>query len=304
MDHGDLAKPDQGARRRASHYTTFLIMQALRVLGDVKVVPAMDPIQLEHTLKEADLLQIEWDAPYLPFGEDPATKTQNYKRVGGCTTKVIRWAFEAQGLHAPLGSGYDYNEIGVPRPVDIYIKSLRPTLDPGFQSSVDFGFGSYVPVSLHWHQLDNKAPAWQADPNGGIVWRQADQEIDVWVGNRGTSTATDVTVSVWFAVWPAAQDEPPANRHRSASGLLISIQIPLFATSSWRSPILDSWPQRAVSVETPVYVTFIYNMLDLGCLAVPPDLDHDSSRFPSHRVFDPDCRLRLYRQWFQSEHFR
>lgn len=203
IDRDHLNQPDREVRRRASHYTCFLVMKALKILGDAKVVPAMSPLQLQLALFEADVRQVLWSASYPPG--HPA-----YTRVGGCSTKVIRWAFEAQGLHAPPGSGHDHNAIGVPRPVDIYIKSLRPTFDLGLQSAVDFGEGSYVPTSLHWQrQVADETPRWQADPIRGIVWRPVDEEIDVFVKNRGQATATGVRVRVWAAEWPAAQDDPP-----------------------------------------------------------------------------------------------
>ena len=41
--------------------------------------------------------------------------------------KVIRWAFEVQGLYNPFGK--ITNAPGAPPPVDIYIEDLRPTLE-------------------------------------------------------------------------------------------------------------------------------------------------------------------------------
>ncbi|MDM0075524.1 hypothetical protein QTH90_14070 [Variovorax sp. J2P1-59] len=203
--NNDLTKPDKEARLRASHYACFLIMQALHILGDVKVVPAMKPDQLEKALIDADRFPSTWSATY------PAGHPQPYTRVGGCTTKAIRWAFEAQGLHA-IGSppAYDSNAPGAPDPVDIYIKSRRLDTDVGFPSAVNFGPGSYVPTSLHWQRNSaDEKPKWQADPDHGIKWRKNVGKIDVEVGNRGQLPAMNVRVGVWFAEWPAAQPVPP-----------------------------------------------------------------------------------------------
>ena len=215
VDSTNLTLPDQEKRRRVSHYTCFLIMKALQIRGDAKVAPTMRPLQLEKALIEADVHQVVWSASYPP-GHAP------YERVGGCSTKVIRWAFEAQGLHAPAGHEYDHNAIGDPEPVDIYIKSLRPNFDLGLQSAVDFGPGSYVPTSLHWQQgVADETPKWQADPLNGILCRPAAGEIDVWVGNRGTATASNVRVRVWAAEWPAGTAPPVWN-----SGAAIWVHCP------------------------------------------------------------------------------
>jgi hypothetical protein len=199
----DLTTPDKAARLRASHYACFLIMKALNILGDAAVAPAMIPEQLEKALFEADL-HTTWSATYPPGAPQP------YTRVGGCTTKAIRWAFEAQGLHA-FGTppSYDNNTTGAPEPIDIYIKSRRLDFDVGFPSAVNFGPGSYVPTSLHWQANPaDDPPKWQADPAHGITWRKADGKIDVEVGNRGQLTAKDVAVSVWAAEWLAGQPPP------------------------------------------------------------------------------------------------
>ena len=58
--------------------------------------------------------------------------------------KVVRWAFEAQGLYRSFT-----NAPGYPPPVDIFIESLRPTTDL-VSGTLDYGKGSYVPVSLQW----------------------------------------------------------------------------------------------------------------------------------------------------------
>lgn len=197
------SQPDHFERLRASHHACFLIMQGLRILGHAKTVPSLLPDQFEKALIDADKYLGVRKVVY-----PPATAANPFVRVGGCSTKLIRWCFEAQGLHAD-GPGYDFNCPGKPRPVDIYVKSLRPSWDTGMNGEVPYGDGSYVPVSLHWQNaVGAAAPLWQADPAAGIVWRPAAGQIDVNVGNRGTSTASGVKVSVWTIAWPGNQSPP------------------------------------------------------------------------------------------------
>jgi hypothetical protein len=95
--------------------------------------------------------------------------------------------------------------------VDVYVANGRAsaTTDGG---QVAYGKGSYAPVSLHWDLAQNgnepSLPAWQAAP--GAVQVQADG-IHVAVGNRGSDTAHNVQVSVFWIVWPLNQPAPVWN---------------------------------------------------------------------------------------------
>ena len=51
--------------------------------------------------------------------------------------KVIRWAFEAQGLYNPFGK--ITNAPGTPPPVDVYIKDLRPTSETTPCGDINYG---------------------------------------------------------------------------------------------------------------------------------------------------------------------
>lgn len=200
-DPGNLARASEKCFE-ASHYTCFLIMKALQILGDNQITPSQMPDQYEQALFDADLYLGTWKASYQVDTAQP----EKYARVGGCTTKVIRWCFEVQGLHAP-GKTNDFDCPGAPEPVDIYVKSRRPDTDEGMDGIVSYGPGSYVPVSLHWNKPADPESKWQADPDEGIIWNPGMRQIKVKVGNRGTLRARGVTVSTWAIAWSTG--DPP-----------------------------------------------------------------------------------------------
>jgi hypothetical protein len=190
-------QPDIARRESASHYSVYLIMRGIQILGPSDIVPAHEPDQLVSALIDADKGTQTWDVTFPPIGYPlPLGETRfQFHRVGGCVHKVIRWAFEAQGLYRSSN-----NEPGFPPPVDVYIQDLRP--DPG---AISYGPGSYIPVSLHCDDAQGQGdvpPEWQADPNAIIV-APGTGEITVKVGNRGTELAQDVEVSLWWHEWPA-----------------------------------------------------------------------------------------------------
>lgn len=189
---------DAHARRRASHYCVYLLMQALQLMGDTRIQATATPAKFVHWLRQADLQHGEWTAAFPPIV---------FRRVGGTLGKVIRWAFEAQGLY---GQG---NGPGQPPPVDIYIPDRRPERDEAMHGETAHGAGSYVPVSLHWPSRAATAagdtPLWQADPDHGILWHAGDALVEVRVGNRGEADADDVGVTLWSAPWPEGTLPPP-----------------------------------------------------------------------------------------------
>jgi hypothetical protein len=97
------------------------------------------------------------------------------------------------------------NGPGSPPPVDVYIESNRPSSD-GLDCRVDYGPGSYAPVSLDWDpkQAASQVLPWQAKPEAVVV---RGNKIYVKVGNRGSEDATNVSVRVWWRKWP--DDTPP-----------------------------------------------------------------------------------------------
>ena len=190
---------DVNTRHAASHYCVFLIMKALQLLGTPPaVILKNDPDQLVRELILADVGTSLFSVP-------AADGMTYYQRIGGCAQKVIHWAFEAQGLYAPAGT--ITNAPGLPPPVDVYIANGRGS-ELTENGTVEYGPGSYAPVSLHWDpdQAGGDPLPWQATRDAITVQASG---ISVVVGNRGSEKATDVTVAVWWHEWPI-NTPPPA----------------------------------------------------------------------------------------------
>jgi hypothetical protein len=183
--------PDGTARELASDYVVYLIMRGIELLGDARFAPANRPEQFVEALIQADR------GPPFTFPN----------RIGGCARKVIRWAFEAQGMY-PADPNVISNVPGRHDPVDIYIEDRRPTAETSQRCSVEHGPGAYVPVSLDWGRYtDPRAgiPRWFAQETA--VENQGGQ-VFVRVGNRGRADAAGVTVRVWWHAWPAGNPPP------------------------------------------------------------------------------------------------
>lgn len=200
---GPSGDPDPHARRSASHYCVYLIMRGIQILGTSLVSPTNDPDQFASALIDADISTASstpsWHVVFPPVF--PPGPPDTFDRIGGCVNKVIRWAFEAQGLYNLFGK--ITNAPGTPPLVDIYIDDLRPSSETTIYGNIDYGRGSYNPVSLEWDQNQSPTdvpPKWQADPAAIAV--AANGKISVVVRNRGTKQAQKVTVSVWWHDWP------------------------------------------------------------------------------------------------------
>jgi hypothetical protein len=170
-----------------------------------------EPDQLVTALMDADIGTITWDVLWdVTFPPPPYSReTFLFNRVGGCVHKVIRWAFEAQGLYAVAGT--ITNAPGLPPPVDIYIQDLRPASDATPYGDIAYGPGSYIPVSLDWDLNQSGStppPLWQADPTAIVV---SGSNISVTVRNRGNQPAVNVQVSVWWCAWPGSTNPPKWN---------------------------------------------------------------------------------------------
>jgi hypothetical protein len=106
--------------------------------------------------------------------------------AGGAYGKVIRWAFEKQGLYQPAGTATPNNHEGAPPAVDVYIEDGR--------------HGEYQYQPVHW----NCQAIWNRRHNdGGTTHEQPVVGVTnfafVKIKNRGTQAATGVVVKAFHA---------------------------------------------------------------------------------------------------------
>jgi hypothetical protein len=179
-------RPDRLVRHSAADYTAYLILFAIGLLPWVGTVQLETPDQLVWLLTEADI------------GTWPGVPGPIYKRVGGCAHKVIRWAFEAQGLYATTDPLEVVDAPGKPPDVDVFIDDRRA------DAKGDYPRGGYMPVSLHADER-RKPPDWHASSDAIQV---KNRRVTVQVRNRGHRSADDVTVHVWWTRWPANRPLP------------------------------------------------------------------------------------------------
>ncbi len=179
------------ARQRASDYVVYLVMRAIALLPPQTSVGFESAQAWVMQMQHADTGTGVW-APTLHW---PRGRARTLQRRGGTAHKVVRWAFEQQGLYgASLPSTSEGP--GLPPAVDIYI--------PGSGARAD---GGYQPVPLRWS--DSVAQSWHADASS---IEHLSNSIRVTVRNRGSSPATNVSVKVWVTpvVGPRAWKELPA----------------------------------------------------------------------------------------------
>ncbi len=177
---GDTAG-DRVLRCNAADYAVYLVMRAIALLGPANLSPARSVDHFVSALIDADIGTREWTiVPTWPEFGPPAQRT----RTGGMVHKVLRWAFEMQGLRATDDPSEIVEGAGRPPRVDIFI--------PGIGTRED---GGYHPVALSWSEdTDAPAPGWHAGHQG--IWRDG-EKIVVKVAQRGQQVAHDVSVRVW-----------------------------------------------------------------------------------------------------------
>lgn len=241
---GDLAKEsaaeresDRCTRLSASEYCIYLIIRAVSMLGPDSIAPARTPDQFVSALIEADLGTGQWniDASW-PLNQDPVS----IERHGGRVHKVIRWAFERQGLFATDDPQAIVEGPGMPPMVDLYIPDRRQEwarlAAPGSYESVPLRFGQEEP--------------WHADRSG---IDRVGSTVTVRFGDRGSQRDTAGSVGLdsgtvrlfsspdqgyWKEVGPGSpvQDANP-NGLRSWTFSLAGTAV---AESLWLLAIVDS----------------------------------------------------------------
>jgi len=187
---GDTREPDQPSaedeliRLSASDYCVYLIMRGISLLGPDTLAPARTPDQFVSALIDADLGTGEWiiDATW-PFNRTPR---EGVRRQGGRVHKVVRWAFEQQGLYATPDPRETAEGPGLPPLVDVYIADRR-------RGDGKPGDGGYAPVPLR-HEDDDEP--WHAHPD----WlRREGRQLKVTVANRGQQAAVATGLRVWVS---------------------------------------------------------------------------------------------------------
>src|SRR5258706_5108551 len=168
----------------AARYLAYLILRTVGAL-----TPATNPPNA--TVYAADLMSAE-------FGN-----WTSEGQIGGAYWKVIRWAFEKQGLYQPPETPVPNNNIGSPPPVDVYI-------DDGRHGEYQYGpSGQFPYLQRFWETTD----IWNRHKSDGLPAHQTPvvgrtNYAYLRVKNRGTQAASSVVVHGYHCrptaglVWP------------------------------------------------------------------------------------------------------
>ena len=180
-DQGD--GPDRYIRYRASFMTLFLLVRAIAGFAQSPSKAEM----LELGMEDAGLLMTTpVDVPAPPHGtiDNAPLPPVGDTWFGGVSHKVVRWAFEAQGMFVDHVE-QTTNMPGFAAPVDIYVRDGRPREEVLTGGTTRYGQGSYAPVSLDW----TGARAWMVTMEQGFS-----------IGNRGRQPANGIRLRLWFGV--------------------------------------------------------------------------------------------------------
>ncbi len=185
--------PNLAARADAARYTSYLI---LRTVGSL--TPATNPT---NALAYANAMIAAELGDWTTEG-----------RPGGLYGKVVRWAFEKQGLYQPAGAPTPVVTEGQPPPVDVYIDDGRAGEYP------------YQPVYWNSQAIWNRTAA-----DGGTAHQHPRVGVTnyayVKVKNRGTQVATNVVVRA-FRANPAAGLNYPNDWQAMTTDQLAAANVP------------------------------------------------------------------------------
>jgi len=104
------------SRWSAAHYVVYLIVRAIRALSPAEAVPTNDAEIFAAALQNADVGTGKFEFSSAEYGGS----AHQTKRMGGAVHKVVRWAFEQQGLYHRAKGG-NRNTPGDPPPVDVFL---------------------------------------------------------------------------------------------------------------------------------------------------------------------------------------
>ncbi|MFP4625780.1 MAG: hypothetical protein ACLFNI_04205 [Natronomonas sp.] len=169
--------PNRTVQRFAARYLAYLIIRAVGSMSSTTT----DPADFATALMDADLGTSDFEG-----------------HPGGAFHKVVRWAFEKQGLYNPPDGpspSDPVDEEGDPPDIDVYI-------DDGRSGEYDFLQRFWSTTDL-WNRLDSDGGTDHETPVTGQT-----NYLYVRVKNRGQTTADDVTVRAFRCrpgaglVWP------------------------------------------------------------------------------------------------------
>ena len=182
--------PNRAARRAAAAYTVYLVVGAIQALGPALMTPALDAKALAGVMMHLDVV-----TPYLLPNAKVFKAFKARLRRGGAVHKVVRWAFERQGLY--VGSGaWPVNGPGKPEAVDVYIEDGR-------QGEYEYA-QDWDSTAPDVRVVDNPSPnASDTPPHANHL-----SYVFVRVWNRGTqANPPAATVKVFATTLPGAR--PP-----------------------------------------------------------------------------------------------
>jgi hypothetical protein len=171
---GDSMQPNM--RRFAARFVAYLI---LRTIGGL--TPASPP---DHAAAFAELLM-----------KADAYDWTSEGHAGGAYAKVIRWAFEKQGLYQAPGAPTPVTTEGAPPLFDVYI-------DDGRNGEYQYQ-PHYWGCQAIWNRLADDGGTTHQEPVTGTT-----NFAYVKIKNRGRATATGVTVKAFHTTTSAGQVYP------------------------------------------------------------------------------------------------
>ena len=214
---GDTLKIDQSGadierRIAASKVVLYLVMRAIESFGHAPLRAE----ELEAAMIDAD---VGLTTPLVLVDGAPNPR---HSWTGGSAHKVVRWAFEAQGMHAPSTNGL-HDAPGAPPHVDVFVADRRSVHEQTEQGLVPHGPGGYVATSLDW--------------SAEAKWFNAGTTLPVEIGNRGDQPATDLAARIWVGILKGDPTKPgwdtdeniewASESQRSIEGLAANALLPL-----------------------------------------------------------------------------
>ena len=173
---------DRTTRWRASDYVVYLIMVAIDQAKGVKLASGF--VDLLIKADEARDFDIAADWP-------EGFSRPRVQRKRGRAVKVIRWAFEQQGLVEGLPIDQLHEGVAPPQKADIYIRACAETRRDG----------GYAPVELRWKEKE------------GLPWHATDIRVGdskgvvVQVRDRSAELRSGVVVRAWWSA-PSGEGKP------------------------------------------------------------------------------------------------